>query len=404
MPDSKDQTWDDLYVDDKFTTPTSPVNEEDDPINEIKAPAATDTELETAAQKDVDPVTGEVDPAAPAKDEPPEEPANVDADKPGDGETKPPTDPNEDLSSMSGIEKYLSQFDIEGGMMSFDDGSSVHFTELETDKQAEILSQLHSQNSSMVEEKYGLDENEIGLINYLRTNKLTVEQMIDTMASDRVSTMMAVKEMDTQDFTKASEDSIYLQFLKQSDPEATTETLEADLAKAKEQTNYPKLVDSLRKQYIKDQNRAVKGKLLEGQKAQYGAIEEQRKEVVEAISSINDISGISLNDGIKNGILDKVLEVNDYGDSKFMEEVFSDPSRLFNAAFWYYYGPSVLDQRDNYWKQQKSAAYTRGRDEALGGSDSPQISFTSKETEKSSVKPSGTNQAAEEEDWLSLHT
>ena len=393
MPDDFELTLDELHLDAASTPEAPETRPEDDPINELpeEPKASSPEELELVAQKTTD------------LDEEPDEKDDKKQDdnaSPDDVETPEEEPDTEEDVDMSGIEQYLAQFDIEAGMINFDDGTSTHFNELDAEKQKEVLTQLHGTNASSVEAKYGLDENEIGLINYLRTNSMSVEDMVESMVSERLNTVMALQDIETYDYDQIDADAVYLQFLRRSNPEATVEQLEDDLSKAKEQSNYGKVADSLRNQFKQEQDMVIKSRLAEEKQEQAHSIEEQREEVVEAVLGINDIAGVKINDSIKNGILDRVLEVNEHGDSKFMEEVFGQGDSLFNAAFWYYYGPSLLEQRDNYWKQQKSAAYKRGREEALG-KDSTKISFTSA---KKTVQQGDSNAPLEEDDWLNLHT
>lgn len=398
MPDSKTDTWDDLYHETNAPEPTNtpevvlPPAQEDTIPGEPERPIATsDAELEALAQvpkKDDEPEV----PPAPEPDVPEPKPA----DEPEEGADPPAAD---DDVKMTGIEQYLSQFDIDGGMINFDDGSSTHFSELEPDKQAEVLSRLHDTAATSVEEKYGLDGNEVGLINYLRENKLTVQEMVEGMAEERVNVMLAMRDIETVNYDEMNADAVYVQFLKRSNPEATAEQLESDLEKAKQQSNFDKVSDSLRAQFKTEQDFKLKSKLESDNVEQTKIIEQQRQQVVDSVSTIQDISGIKLDDSMRNGVLDRVLEVNEYGDSMFMEEVFSDPKRLFQAAFWYYNGSDVLVQRDNYWKQEKSKAYKRGRQEALG-QDPTKISFT---TPGSNPQPSPNAPAAESDDWRDLH-
>ncbi len=301
-----------------------------------------------------------------------------------------------DGADLSGIEQYLSQFDIDAGIIQFEDGTSQHFDELDPAKQAEILSQLHDQQSSSVEDKFGLDQSEIGLINYMRENNTTPQQMIEQLANERVETILAAKSAGDQNYEEMTEDAVYMNFLKRSNPEAETEQLENDLAKAKEQTNYKGIVGSLRTQFKTEQANSIENnKQIETQNRQK-ELGGQRKAVLDKVVDMKDVDGIQLNDGIKNGILDHVLEVNDHGDSLFMEEVFSNPDTLFKAAFWFYNGSELMKQRDDYWKKEKSSAYKRGRQDALG-KDGDRISFnkdkggSSKNTSKSTPSKNNDN-------------
>jgi hypothetical protein len=355
MPEDLDQDFlfEDLVVDDPSATVPEP-----DP-----ADPPTDPEPD---------VVPEVNPNDDPDDPGPDPSADPDAPQPP---IDPPADPDA-VAELSGVERYLAQFDIEGGMIRFDDESEVHFNDLDADKQEEILSQLHGQQATSVEDKFGLDQSEIGLINYLRQNETTVEQMIDQLASERVSTILATQNVGAVDYDKMESDSVYINFLKKSNPEATPEQLEQDLSKAKEQNNFEKLVESVRTQFKVEQQNIINQERQTKIDEQQTTIDSQRQVVIDAAIDMSDIDGVTLNDGTKNTLLDHVLEVNEQGDSLFMEEVFSDPKTLMRAAFWYYNGADLMKQRDDFWKKEKSASFKRGRESALGKS-SGKISFRS---------------------------
>lgn len=322
-----------------------------------------------------------------------DEPEPNDDDEPKDGD---------DNTNMSGIELYLSQFDIEGGMIEFEDGESVHFNDLEPAKQAEILQQLHGSNAASIEEQYGLDENEIGMINYLRANGLTIDELIDSMATERANTLLTLQQSTVVDYDAMSEDNVYLTFLRQSNPEATPEQLEEDLRIAKATSTFSKMTETIRGQFKTQQSLSLREAQAQEEAARNEELDNQRRLVVETAQGINDIAGVQLNDEVKNSLLDRVLEVNDDGDSVFLEEVFSDPTKLFNAAFWYYYGEEISRQKDEYWKKEKSLAYKRGRQDALGTGDgqTQRRSFTA----SNDPKPANSRvQAEDSDDWNSLH-
>ena len=318
------------------------------------------------------------------------------------------------VSTQSGIEQYLSQFDIEAGMIQFDDGTSKHFNDLDAAEQAKILSQLHSTQATTVEDKYGLDENEVGLLNYLRANNLSVEQMVDTMVQEKMASMMTLQELATEDYAKMEPDALYTKFLKETSPEATPEQLAADLAKAKELSNYSKLTENLKNQYIAKQEASVAEQEQAAIAEHQALVETQRQEIVNAVIPMNEIAGITLDANIKNNVLDHILQTNEEGDSAFMDEVFSEPQSLFKAAFWYVYGEALVAQRDEYWKKEKSAAYKRGKEDALGITipEPEKKSFTSKPTppptkknptpDRQGINPNH-NTSADDEDWSTLH-
>lgn len=308
-------------------------------------------------------------------------------------QTPKPDDDNDDTDKQdpgtedqSGIELYLSQFDIEGGMINFEDGTSKHYDDLDPEKQAEILQQLHDNQASTIEEKYGLADDEVGLINYLRENKVTVSEMVESMAKERVETLLTLQQSETTNFDEMADEAVYTKFLKTSNPEDSPEDIETKLEEAKKLSTFKSISSALRTQY-KGEQAAKLSEASEVQKQKEAdELESQRETVVKAVVNIKDVAGVQLNDNIKNSVLDRVLNVDDSGDSLFMSEVFGNPEKLFKAAFWYYYGDNISKQRDEYWKKEKSAAYKRGKSDALGSS-SPGRSFTSSTKPRSSQGP-----------------
>jgi len=287
----------------------------------------------------------------------------------GDQQSGAPVNNTEtgETSELSGIEAYLSQFDIEGGMVSFEDGEQVHFNDLDSDKQAEILSQLHNASAADIEDKYGLDEEEIGLINYLRQQNTSLDEVIDSMAAQRAETYIMSQQVQDLDISSMNPDSIYTAFLLRSNPEATVDQLEADLSKAKEMSNYDNIVENIRSGLIEERDAFTQEESMKKRDELVAEIESQRAQVVNTVAGLNTIDGLSMNDGIKNEVLDMILNVDEDGDSLFMTHVFSDPQELFRAAFWYKNGADIVGAREDFWKKEKSAAYKRGLEDARLG-------------------------------------
>jgi len=316
----------------------------------------------------------------PAPVPPPEDPAN------------PPVP--DDGPKLSGIETYLSQFDIEGGMITFDDGVSKHFNDLDEDQQAEVLSHLHNSSTVALEEKYGLDENEIGLINYLRENNKTIDDVVNELATQRVNSILALQSIESVDYDKMDDDAVYMAFLKQSNPEATVEQLEQDLATAKQMSAYSKSVVNIRDSFKRTQQTDVTAAQQARKKELEDELNAQRKTVVDAVSNLKDIDGFQIDDSMKNTVLDVILSVDEDGDSKFMTDVFSDPDKLFKAAWWYINGPDVVRQREEYWKKEKSEAFKRGQGTPQGKQTFSSIPTTGKDKTTPPARGSGDNSIA----------
>lgn len=297
--------------------------------------------------------------------------------------------------NLSGVERYLSAFNIEGGMIDFKDGSSTHFNELPADKQAEVLTKLHETSAKGVEEKYGLDEDEIGLINYIRQQEGTVDDVINNIAQQRAQTYITSQQVQDMDISKMGNDEIYTSFLMKSNPEITTEQLEQDLETAKKMSNYDNIVNNIKDGMVQERESTLNQQKQESNANMMSEIEDQRKQVVDKVSKMDAVDGLTINDGIKNDVLDLILNVDDDGDSLFMTDVFGDPEKLFKAAFWYKNGTDIISSREDYWKKEKSAAYKRGVKDAQTGKKT----FTSDEV---GAKTKTTPQFIDPEEGMSM--
>jgi len=194
----------------------------------------------------------------------------------GNVEDEPKTD-TENTSNLSGVEQYLAQFNIEGGMIDFKDGSKVHFNELDAAKQLDVLTKLHSASAQSVEDKYGLDADEIGLINFIREQEGSVDEIIDRLAQQRAQTYIMSQGIKNVDIEALTPDQIYTSFLLKSNPEATAEQIEKDLATAKQMSNFNNIVNNLKT----DMQKAHENALIQQKEAStqelYAEIEDQRK-------------------------------------------------------------------------------------------------------------------------------
>jgi len=208
--------------------------------------------------------------------------------------------------------------------------------------------------------------------------------MVDSMVEERMNSLMAMQNLDSEDYTAMTADVLYTKFLQETSPEATPEQLAADLAKAKELSNFDRLAESLRGQFAARQTADIEEANRAAMQEHTDLVEGQRQQIVSAVLPMQEIAGITLDNNIKNTVLDRILQTNDDGDSAFMDEVFTEPESLFKAAFWYTYGEAIVAQRDEYWKKEKSAAYKRGKEDALGISPvaSSGRSFVAKPTEQ----------------------
>lgn len=297
----------------------------------------------------------------PAQDDPPATDPPVSEDPPAQEDPPQEDPPAADDPVASGLELFLSQYDIEGGMITYDDGTTQHISELSAEEQAKILSSVASDARPTVEDQYDLDPTEISLLNELRTSNKSVEDYISDLAQERFNAYKTEIESRQVDYENMSDDAVYVKFLKDKDPEIQDSAVEEGLAIAKDNPTFKTLVKGLRDGFINDQNAS-------NTKADEAAMEQERIElegdrqvIVDAASKINEVGGFEIPREVKNDVLHDLLEVNEHGDSLFLAETFSNPETMFKTAWFSKYGEDYLRDVESYYKQEITKAFKRGQ-------------------------------------------
>lgn len=281
---------------------------------------------------------------------------------------------NEVDDSTPGIEQFLSKYGVVGGMIAFEDGETKHFNDLTESEKFNVLQDLSQTTSQDIESQYGLDEEEVGLINWLREQNRPLQESIEELAQARVEQILAFNESGSTDFSAMTDDSIMMRWLKETDPEASEEDLAEELTRQKESKLYEKNVNRLREQFTAQQIEIERQLQAQQEQEMFNALEEQRITIVNAVQDITEVAGFEVSDEDKNTILKDLLETNEYGDSLFMEEVFSDPKTLFKAAWMYKNGETYIDNLEQYYKKAIAKAYQDGKSQAISGMPSRPVS------------------------------
>lgn len=312
-------------------------------------------------------------------DPPTPDPAPVaDPPEPVDPPAKPVDPPEpEEPSPATGLELFLSQYDIEGGMITYDDGTSTHISELPAEEQVKILSSVANDSRPSVEDQYDLDQEEINLLNELRNSKKTAKEYIDTLAKDRFSAYKADSDSRNVDYKSMDNDAVYVKFLKTQKEDITESEIEEGLNIAKENPTYETLVEGLRKNMIFAQDKSIEDADTLASKEVSVELEQDRQAIVDAATKIKEIGGFEIPREVTNDVLHDLLEVNEYGDSLFLEKTFSDPNTMFKTAWFSKYGEDYLSDIENYYKQEVTKAYKRGQEAVSNGLPSKPRSISS---------------------------
>jgi hypothetical protein len=314
--------------------------------------------------------------------ETPELAPDPEAATPREPATPEPAEPAEPVTPEpiidNAIEEYLSQFNIEGGLIEFEEGEKRHFNDLSEAEKFNVLNSLAEKQAAIIEQKYDLSPQEVEFLNASRTNNLSITDLIEQAATEKAQQLLAIQSISYEPIESLSPEAIYTKWLKENSPEASEEDLAEELGRAKESKFFEKTTESLRQEFLQKRENTIAQQQEQEYQTSMAEIEDERKQIVETVQNMNNISGWPIDDTEKNAVLEKVLEVNKFNDSVFMEEVFSTPENIFKAAWLFYKGDEKFDQLETHYKKEIAEAYKRGRREVSEGLPSAPIAGTNR--------------------------
>ena len=316
--------------------------------------------------------TEPIKPAAPAAPEPPA-PAATNAPAPPELDTtipeppKAPEAPEGDEVTLSGVEQFLTGYGIKGGLISYEDGDTRRFSELESNEQAEILSSLVKAKVPSIEEKYNLEKSEIELLNMLRESGKDTENFVNDIVDYRVQTLLSKQGALKADLTEMPDDAMFIKHLRDRNSEFSDEQLASELEAAKGLSTYADTVDAIRGNYIAQQQIEIQKDKKETGKLFNEELEEQRADIVKKVEDVSSIGGTSVTDAMKEYLLHDIMELNDNNDPILMEKIFSNPETMFKVNWFLNYGEKFMGDFDKKLKSAVSLAAKDGYDRALNG-------------------------------------
>ena len=223
----------------------------------------------------------------------------------------------------------------------------VNFNSLSSDEQLAIL-QEEDQLSA-------LDDTEIEVINFLRENNASLDDVIQYYQNQAVENYIN-SQGQTSDIDSLSNEELYTLDLQARFPDFTEEELQAELEK---ELNSPELfnkkIDKLRTFY-KDKESAELSEI-----AKQNELEEQENyqqlinSMVDVASSTDELYDLQLEDSDKQEVLEFLLNKDVNGISEFAK-LMNDPTQLFNLAWFALKGKEAFDTIHNYYKKEIDSA------------------------------------------------
>ena len=237
------------------------------------------------------------------------------------------------------------QFEGENGEI-----EELDFNSLDREEQLNILKEITDP---------GLSTHEIDVINYLRKNQVSFDEVIDYFANQRLQEYLnenpdAVHPT-TYSIDEYTDDELYLADLKTKYPTFTDDELVSKLHIAKSDENlFKKEVDVLRESYKAEEDRAKQ----EAEYAEQQEYESLRNNLINAAGAFNEISldtsdpqsdSLVIEDTDRNQILSYLLNQDKDGKSQFVKDI-ENPETLIELAWYRINGQNTLTGVTQYWK------------------------------------------------------
>lgn len=237
------------------------------------------------------------------------------------------------------------QFENENGEI-----EDVDFNSLSREEQLTMLQELTDP---------GLTDHEIEVVNYLRKNKVSFNEVIDYFANQRLEEYLNEHPEDrhqqSYSIDEYSDDELYLADLKSKYPSFSDEELMSKLNIAKSDENlFKKEVDVLRESYKAEEDRMLK----EAEDAEKQQYEDLQNNLMQAVSVFNEISldsadpesdSLVIEDEDKRQILAYLLNQDKDGKSQFVKDI-ENPTALIELAWYRTHGKDTIEGITRYWK------------------------------------------------------
>lgn len=290
----------------------------------------------------------------------------------GGTNNEPPSEPSNDEDIIvaflrdKGINPESIKFQNESGEI-----EERPFDELTRDEQLQIL------NYNDLQDNYGLDEDEVSLINELRENNLSAEEYKQFIARQAVQEFLENNnsEIQTYEVDSIPDDELYIIDLKAKIPELTDEDAVSELELAKQnETLYQKKVQSIRNEYKQKEDLVLQQQEEEQKLEAEKNAKEFEDSIIAAIEENDTIdlgeSSLTLSEDDMNEIASFILD-SDAAGIRHIAKALNDPKTLVGMAWYALKGQEAFSQISDYYKQKITEAakynYNKGYEDAKNG-------------------------------------
>ena len=210
---------------------------------------------------------------------------------------------------------------------------------------------------------FELDESEIEVINFLRSNNTTLEDIIKQREQEAVKAALVQEDEFTVD--AISDEELFVADLKSRYPNLTDEELANELDR--EMGNdalFRKKADTIREQYKQMEQLDKEERSRQAESEAEQEYEKLSSELLEVAQGVEDMYSLELEDQDKDDVLRCLLEKDTQGQSKFIK-LLEDPKMLFRLAWFAEKGDEAFDTIHQYYKKEIETA-RRGKSTVPG--------------------------------------
>lgn len=245
------------------------------------------------------------------------------------------------LLESKGIKDSLVQFENEDGEI-----ETVDFYTLSEEEQVNIL------KSSDQDINFGLAEDEIETINFLRSNNVSFEDTVEYFKRQAVQEYIDSQNITGIEVDQYTDEDLFAIDLKAKYDELTEEEIQIELSKQLEHPElFKKKVDKLRTDYKKIEEEQKESVRLEQEQLEEQKQQELTTNLITVAQSIEDIGGLDLDNNDKNEVLSFILDKDINGMTPFLKTLDS-PKQLFELAWYATKGKEAFEIVHEYYKKE----------------------------------------------------
>ena len=248
--------------------------------------------------------------------------------------------------------------------------------DLSYDEQLNILTSDSSSNPET-----DLDDNEIDIINAIRSSKLTPAEYIDAIKNQAINEYYSQAQgIPQQAYTvdDYTDDELFLYDMQARMPDMTDEELTEALENAKQNDSvFKKQVNGIRNEYKQLENNKIQQEQVVAMQQQQEQYNRYANDIINAIDLQSDIAGtFELEDEDKQMLAYAILGQDQAGISN-LGKALNDPQTLVKMMWFALKGEDAIDSINEYYKDQISKArqsgYQKGLQDAQNGNSGSRV-------------------------------